>query len=149
MMLKLFLVDDSVYIRLRVARMLSELSGVQIIGEAIEASGAIQAIRQLKPDVVLVDVHLNGEGTGIDVLRSVKQDKPAPIVIVLTNYPYPQYQSECLSAGADFFFDQSTQFDQVVPVVKKILRDVSRRNKSVPARVIKRPASRRHAVASP
>jgi len=45
----------------------------------------------------------------------LKREKPAPAVIILTNYPYPQYRQKCLEAGADFFFVKSTEFDQIVP----------------------------------
>ncbi|MCK7481263.1 MAG: hypothetical protein M0C28_31790 [Candidatus Moduliflexus flocculans] len=39
----------------------------------------------------------------------------AAVVIVLTNYPLPQYRDRCLEAGADFFFDKSVQFEDVSP----------------------------------
>lgn len=120
-MMRTFLVDDSLYVRQRLARILSQLKEVEIVGEATEANEATQAIQRLKPDVVLLDIQLTGETNGIDVLKSVKRAKPAPIVIILTNYPYPQYRKKCLDAGADFFFDKSTQFEKVVPVIEQLL----------------------------
>ena len=129
-MLKLFLVDDSVYIRQRLTRMLAQLKGVEIVGQATEASQAIQAILHLKPDVVLLDIGLAGEATGINVLQNVKQKKSTPVVIVLTNYPYQEYQRKCLDAGADFFFDKSTQFERVVPVIEQLLKKKKHRRNS-------------------
>jgi Response regulator containing a CheY-like receiver domain and an HTH DNA-binding domain len=74
--------------------------------------------------VVLLDIHLLN-GNGIDVLQRLKKEKPAPAVIILTNYPYPQYRQKCLEAGADFFFVKSTEFDQVVPALRKLIQQAS------------------------
>lgn len=119
--MKVFLVDDSLVIRQRLKRMLAEVQEVQVVGEAGEVQEAKNAILGLKPDVVLLDIHLFN-GSGIDVLQSLKKEKPAPAVIILTNYPYPQYRQKCLEAGADFFFVKSTEFDQVVPALKQLIQ---------------------------
>ena len=65
-------------------------------------------------------------GSGIDVLREIKQNNQTPLVIVLTNYPYPQYRRKCMDAGADFFFDKSTEFDKVTEVLKQLKQNQSR-----------------------
>ena len=118
--MKVFLVDDSVIIRQRLKRMLADVQGVQVVGEAGNAQNATNAIHQQKPDVVLLDIHLL-DGSGIDVLQNLKKDKPAPAVIILTDYPFPQYRQTCLEAGADFFFVKSTEFDLVVPALKQLM----------------------------
>ena len=119
--MKVFLVDDSMVIRQRLKRLLAELEEVQVIGEAGQVQQATDAILEQKPDVVLLDIHLFN-GSGIDVLQRLKKEKPAPAVIILTNYPYPQYRQECIEAGADFFFVKSTEFDQVVPALKQLIQ---------------------------
>lgn len=119
--MKVFLVDDSVVIRQRLKRLLADVEGVQVTGEAGEVQEATDAILERKPDVVLLDIHLFN-GSGIDVLQSLKKAKPAPAVIILTNYPYPQYRQKCLEAGADFFFVKSTEFDQVIPALKQLIQ---------------------------
>lgn len=118
--MKVFLVDDSAVIRQRLKRMIADVQEIEVTGEAGDANEATRAILQNKPDVVLLDIHLLG-GSGIDVLQSVKKDQPAPAVIVLTNYPYPQYRQKCLEAGADYFFVKSTEFDKVVPTLKHLI----------------------------
>jgi len=107
-----FIADDSDIVREHLVTMLDELAKVEIVGQAETVAEAISAIRKLQPDVVILDIRMP-DGSGIDVLQTIKQDEPAPVVIVLTNYPYPAYRRKCLRAGADFFLDKSTEFDQI------------------------------------
>ena len=62
-------------------------------------------------------------GLGIDVLENIKQNDSALMVIVLTNYPYPGYRQKCLQAGADFFLDKSTEFDQIPELLARYKQD--------------------------
>ncbi len=119
--MKVFVVDDSAVIRKRLKRMLADEPQVQVIGEAGDAQGGTDAILRLKPDVVLLDIHLL-DGSGIDVLERLKKTTPSPAVIILTDYPYPEYRQLCLAAGADFFFVKSTEFDQVIPALNQLIR---------------------------
>lgn len=122
--MKVFVVDDSAVIRQRLKRMLADEPTVEVIGEAGDVQRATDAILTLKPDVVLLDLHLP-DGSGIDVLQSAKHGQPAPAVIVLTDYPYPEYRQLCLEAGADFFFVKSTEFDQVVPALNLLIEQAA------------------------
>ncbi len=123
--MNVFLVDDSLVMRQRLKRLLADVPEVYVTGEAGEVQEATDAILKQKPDVVLLDIHLFN-GSGIDVLQRLKREKPAPAVIILTNYPYPQYRVKCLEAGADFFFIKSTEFDQVVPALKQLIQQQAR-----------------------
>ena len=120
--MKVFIADDSKIVRDRLATLLSELKDVQIIGYAEDVPESIEAIRELEPDVVILDIRMPG-GSGINVLQEIKKKGNGPIFIILTNYPYPAYRKKCMEAGADFFFCKSTQFDKVA----EIIRDLQRR----------------------
>ena len=118
-MLKVFIADDSPLVRERLSTMLSDsetLGAVELVGYAEGARGAIKAIRHLEPDVAILDIRLS-EGSGIDVIEAVKASGSASMIIVLTAFPYPQYRERCIEAGADFFFDKSTEFDRVSQVI--------------------------------
>ncbi|MCL5952363.1 MAG: response regulator transcription factor [Chloroflexi bacterium] len=117
--MKVYVVDDSAIIRDRLKRMLADELNIQTIGETGDAQRAVEAIREQKPDVVLLDIQLLN-GNGIDVLEQVKQVQPAPAVIVLTDYPYPEYRDRCMQAGADYFLIKSVEFDQVIPALNQI-----------------------------
>jgi len=125
--LKLFIADDSPVVVERLIAMLSEIPEIKIVGQAQKPLEAINSIQRLKPDAVILDIRLR-EGSGIDVLQSIKKDNPALLVIILTNYPYPQYRKKCMDAGADFFFDKSTEFEKITKVFKKLISDSSKRS---------------------
>lgn len=110
--IKVFIADDSLIVREHLMTMLDELAGIEIVGQAENVTEAISAIQQLRPDVVILDIRMPG-GSGIDVLKTIKQSELAPIVIILTNYPYSGYRQKCLQAGADYFLDKSTEFEQI------------------------------------
>lgn len=120
--MKVFIVDDSPVFRERLIDMLSELKGLEIIGQAESPKEAIEGIRKLNPNVVILDIRMPG-GNGIDVLKNIKKGNPAIKVIMLTNYPYPQYRKKCMDAGADFFFDKSTEFERIPEVFKQLFEN--------------------------
>jgi DNA-binding NarL/FixJ family response regulator len=121
---RVLIVDDSPIVQDRLSTLLLDLPEVELIGQAQEVNQAIQAIRELKPDAVILDIRIPG-GSGIDVLEAIKKDAPAPIVIVLTNYPYPQYRERCAQAGAEFFLDKSTEFDRIPAIFRELIQGCS------------------------
>jgi DNA-binding NarL/FixJ family response regulator len=120
---KVFIADDSTIVRERLGTMLDELAGIDLVGQAGNVGQAINAVRRLKPDAVILDIRMPG-GSGINVLQAIKQAVPAPLVIVLTNYPYPIYRERCLQVGADFFLDKSTEFDQIPALLGRLKQDL-------------------------
>jgi DNA-binding NarL/FixJ family response regulator len=121
-MKSVYVVDDSDFVRERLIEMLSELEGVEIAGGTGDPREAVAAIRQMVPDAVILDIRLPRK-SGIEVLRDIKKDKPSPVVIILTNYPYPQYQKECTEAGADYFLNKSTEFNKIADVLKNLTKN--------------------------
>jgi DNA-binding NarL/FixJ family response regulator len=59
-------------------------------------------------------------GTGIEVLETIKHERPETVVIMLTNYPLPQLQKKSADAGANYFFDKCCEFNRVVEVLKTL-----------------------------
>jgi len=113
-----FIVDDSPIVRERIARMISELPGVSVVGQADIAFEAVQGIRQLRPSFVVLDVSMPG-GSGMYVLETIKRDRPASTVIMLTNFTHDEYRQKCLRLGADFFFDKTAEFEKMLEVLKE------------------------------
>jgi DNA-binding NarL/FixJ family response regulator len=115
---KLFIADDSLIVRERVVTMLDELAGIEFVGQAETVAEAISEIRNRQPDVVILDIQMP-DGSGIEVLQNIKQAEAAPMVIILTNYPYQKHREKCLNAGADFFLDKSIEFDQIPKLLER------------------------------
>jgi DNA-binding NarL/FixJ family response regulator len=121
--MRVFIADDSEILRARLIDMISEIEGIEIIGQAKDSLEAIESIQRLKPHVVILDIRMPG-GNGIEVLETVKKYKFPPKVIVFTNYPYPQYRKRCMDEGADFFFDKSTEFENLTGVLEQLIHEV-------------------------
>lgn len=118
--MKVLIADDSEVVCERLTATLSEIAGIEIIGKAGDTPEAIDSIHQLHPDAVILDIRMPG-GSGIEVLKSIKKTNASPVIIVLTNYPYPQYRKTCMTLGADFFFDKSTEFEKVAQALKALI----------------------------
>ena len=115
-----FIVDVSTILQERLGAMLADLDGVEVVGQAQNAAGAVSAIRTHKPDLVIQDVQ-KADGSGLDLLAAIKEGEGAPLVIVLTNDADPPYRKAYLQAGADFFFDKSSEFDQIPAIMNRLL----------------------------
>ena len=118
--MNVLIVDDSQVIQDSLFNMLSIIDGVNSIKKAEDVENAILCTREFKPEVLILDIRIHG-GSGIDVLKEVKKNEPAPKVIMLTNYPYSQYKKKCFDEGADYFLDKSTEFAEIGHIFKKLI----------------------------
>jgi DNA-binding NarL/FixJ family response regulator len=109
--------DDSALIRERLIQKLVEIEGIQMAWQAQNASEAISAFQLLQPEVAILDIQMRDQ-SGIEVLAHIKKASPQITVIMLTNCPLPPLRKRCLEAGADYFFDKSTEFEKVIEVLK-------------------------------
>ena len=119
--MKLLIVDDSEIVREVLIDSLREFSGIEIAGEADNALEAIEMIRTLRPDVIVLDFKMPG-GNGLTVLKEIRSENFSPLVLMLTNYPHLQYRDACLNAGAHHFFDKSTEFHKVIEILGQTAR---------------------------
>jgi two-component system response regulator DevR len=98
--MRVFVADRSVEFSQRLEHMLSELPSVEIIGSTQDPRAAMQRICELRPDVVILDIHLFG-GSGLDLLKMVKRERWASFIMMLTTDASDQYRKKCIEAGAD------------------------------------------------
>ena len=113
--LKVFLADDSLQIRQRVNALLAKAE-MAILGEGATPDSCIDGILSSQPDVVVLDVQLDG-GTGLEVLKAVKSRDPEVAFVVFSNNSAPAYRKRYLGEGAVRFLDKSTEFDQLAQAV--------------------------------
>jgi len=112
---RVFLADDSLAIRQRVAGLLAERA-MSVVGEAATPQDSIQGILAARPDVVVLDVQLEG-GTGLQVLRAVRRAQPAIAFVVFSNSATAPYRKRYLGEGARRFLDKTSEFDQLALAV--------------------------------
>ena len=113
---KVFLADDSAMIRSRVGALLGARA-MHIVGESETPQGAIDGILAAHPDVVVLDVQLEG-GSGLEVLRVVRRIEPGIGFVVFSINAGPAYRKRYLGEGALRFLDKSTEFDQLAAAVQ-------------------------------
>lgn len=106
-------------IRERLGAELRALPSVRSVGEAPLLGTARKMLEETPPDIVVLDLNLP-DGHGLDLLREIRKKGPAPVVVVFTNHAEPAYRRACTKAGADFFFDKSTEFSKVAEVIATI-----------------------------
>jgi DNA-binding NarL/FixJ family response regulator len=123
--MKVLIADDSEIVRERLAYLLGDVEGVEIVGQAEDAVEAGDLAGELKPDVAILDVRMP-RGSGVDVLRAIKRDNPAATVIMLTNFVDPEARQLCMAQGADYFFDKSIEFEQAVAVLRELSQTETR-----------------------
>ena len=125
--MKVFLVEDSHDIRERLGSMISDIEHAVLVGQSGTEEEAVAGILAAVPDLVILDLHL-ASGSGIEVLRRIKAQRPAIQVVVLTNHGYPQYRKRCMDLGAEHFLDKSRD----IAALEGILASLSREHAKSP-----------------
>jgi two-component system response regulator DevR len=118
--MKVFIADDSGAVVKRLADILEEVPGAQLVGQASDVPEAVQGVQKLRPDVLILDLQMPG-GTGLDVLHAIRGDQPHLYVLICTNDAYPQVRDECFTAGANFFLDKSAEFEKIPAILRELI----------------------------
>jgi DNA-binding NarL/FixJ family response regulator len=115
--IKVFLADDSPLICDRITALLCA-AGMTVVGHADSPQSCFDGILAGRPDVVVLDVQLDG-GSGLEVLRTVRLAAPDVAFVVFSNNSCPAYRRRYLAEGALQFVDKSTEFHQLAPAVAR------------------------------
>lgn len=118
----ILLMDDAAVIRQLMIQQLAGLRHVTQILQAADAQTALQLFVAYHPQIAILDIQVPGDKNGLEVLKDLKTRAPAPAVIMLTNHATPRYRRACQQAGADYFFDKSTEFEQVAAAVAALIQ---------------------------
>lgn len=100
----------------RISQAVKAIDGLFLSGAASDAQGALKAIRATTPDALIVDIQLR-EGSGLDVVKQIKTERPQTKALVLSNSATDAYQHAARVAGADYFLDKSTEFGQLAGIL--------------------------------
>jgi DNA-binding NarL/FixJ family response regulator len=117
--MKIVIADDSALWRDRIKSLLIDIDEVFVVSEAKNGADALQIIREKEPDLAILDIRMP-EMNGIELLKKIRELKMNVKIIILTNYPYPQYRKRCLETGADYFLSKTEDFEDIKIVISEM-----------------------------
>ena len=121
---RILLVDDHPIFRFGLGSMLRSHEGWEVCGEAADGQDAVEKCKQLKPDLLILDICLS-ELNGLEVARQVLKHNPDQIILVLTAVDSEQVIRECLEAGVRGFVFKSDASEDLVTAVEALQRQKS------------------------
>ncbi|SDS16070.1 two component transcriptional regulator, LuxR family [Halopseudomonas litoralis] len=118
-MIKVLVVDDHDLVRMGITRMLGDVPGLSIVGEADSGESAITQARALKPDVVLMDVRMPGIG-GLEATRKLLQHDRSIRVIAVTACDEEPFPTRLMQAGAAGYVTKGAALEEMVNAIRKV-----------------------------
>lgn len=124
-MIRTLIVDDSLLFRKRLKTFLAESPDVVVHGEAADGESALSRARELRPDVVLMDIKMKGMN-GLSATERLKQEFPDLAVIILSQHDLEPYRKAAEAAGASAYVCKRAVFDELLPAIRRVMGQVSR-----------------------
>jgi len=117
--IRVLIVDDHQIVRQGIRSLLSNYSEFDIVGEAANGVVALRLIKQLAPDVTLLDIRMPGE-SGLDILKQIRQIQPDARVLMLTSFDDDEYVMSALKSGAQGFVLKSVSDEMLVNAIRMV-----------------------------
>jgi DNA-binding NarL/FixJ family response regulator len=116
---RVLLTDDHALFRQGIRTLLSLESDMEVAGEAKNASEAVALAHQLRPDIVLMDIGMNGMSS-FEATRLIRKDRPETRVIFLSMYDDEDYLAECVEIGGSGYILKESQADQLLAGIREV-----------------------------
>ena len=116
---KVLLVDDDALVRAGLRLILSSADDIDVVGETDDGAGAVAAVRQHRPDVVLMDIRMP-RMDGITATAALRALDPAPQVVVLTTFQADEHVVAALRAGASGFLVKDTPPGDILTAIRLV-----------------------------
>jgi DNA-binding NarL/FixJ family response regulator len=117
---KIFLVDDHPIVRQGLAQLINNEADFAVIGQGVDAYGSLRAIRDAKPDLVMVDVSLK-DSDGIELVKELKAQSPKLPVLVLSMHDESLYAERALRAGASGYVMKQEPPETLLAAIRVVL----------------------------
>jgi DNA-binding NarL/FixJ family response regulator len=138
--IRVLLVDDDALMRAGLEAIFSSDRAIEVVGEASDGRVAVERVRELRPDVVLMDVRMP-DLDGIAATREIVASIPSTRVVILTTFEDDEYIFGALTAGASGFLLKRTSPELLIEAIKAVAAGDSLLSPSVTRRVIDRMAA--------
>jgi len=123
-MKKILIVDDSLFMRMVLKGILSKMEGEYETLEADSGTKALELLKRVKPDLVLLDVIMpEGEEEGVRVLQIIMKNDPESKVVMITAVGQDPVVEQCKKLGAKDYIIKPFEEGQVMEIVRKALGD--------------------------
>ncbi len=140
--LKVLLVEDHTLVSEGLSVMLSFSEGMELIGVVSSAEEAVETVRSQRADVVLMDVKLRGDTSGLEATRLVKEISPTTKVIILTMFTDPATVGEAVKVGADGYLSKGISREELVRGINDVFEGRSVLDPNVTRAVFERISGR-------
>jgi DNA-binding NarL/FixJ family response regulator len=134
--LRLLLVDDHALFREGLISLLSYQDDFTVVGEAEDATSALEQARLLEPDIVLMDIELPGED-GVSVTRRLTMEKPSITVVMLTVHDDSQTLFEAIKAGAAGYLVKNVRSRELLEQLRGLARGEAAISRRMATRILK------------
>ncbi len=119
--MKVLIADGSPMVAERFAALMLEIPHVRLLAPTATGKATLRSVRAHHPEILVIDARMV-QGKERDFLKTVRQEKPGIVVIVLSNLANPQYRKHYEAAGADLFLDKSNEFIHLYQFVRELVR---------------------------
>ncbi len=117
--IKIVIADDHAIVRKGLVQIMEEIPDMEVVGEAENGREAIEKVRALRPDVVILDVNMP-EKSGWDVLIQVKDEYPEMPVIILSIAPEKDYAVQFFKAKASGYLNKQSAPKELIDAIRKV-----------------------------
>lgn len=117
--IRVFIVDDNRLLREGLVSMLAEQEDIIVIGAAASGRKALEQIKNLRPEIVLIDIGMPGKN-GIEVTQELRRDLPEAKVIILGMVDLTGEIMACIEAGAAGYVLKEASFDYLVETIRSV-----------------------------
>ena len=118
---RLLLADDHRMFRQGLRELLERKTGFEVVGEAATGREALEQVRVLRPDIVLLDIQMP-ELDGVEVARQLAQSHPDVKIIMLTMYRQDQHLVDAIKAGARGYLLKDADAEELIDVIERVQR---------------------------
>jgi DNA-binding NarL/FixJ family response regulator len=119
--IRVLIADDHALVRAGIRALVEKIDGVVVVGEAGKGSEALELVRQLRPELILLDITMP-DGGGFEVLAQVTKKYPDIRVIVLTVHEAGEYALRALREGAAGFLPKSAASTELEQAIQTVVR---------------------------
>jgi DNA-binding NarL/FixJ family response regulator len=147
---RLLIADDHALVREGMQAMLASEQNLEVVGEAENGQEALELCRELRPDLILMDVRMP-ELDGLAATREIKSKYPETRILILTTHESPEYLMDAVSAGADGYVLKDASKQGLLDAIWRVIRGESPVDQELAMQVIQRltDENRRHAETLP